>query len=117
MPLLCRDLKKGITLIMIAVYTVFNGSGKATTNHPEKIMSKQIVVQTQKGVGGPVTVEGRWNAGPRNLLAAVKTAHDAIEQNRGVAGYRTWIEIDGEVLSNWETSWPATMAEAREALS
>ena len=78
-------------------------------------MKKEIVVRTQNGNGGPVTVAGRWASGPRNLLAAIQVAREMIDE--GVSGSRTWIEVGGKVLSNWgPDSWPNNMEEARENL-
>lgn len=70
-----------------------------------------IVIKTQLGNGGKWYTEGTFDTSAVNLLSAVGAAQAAIDENKGVGGYTTIIEIDGEVLS-WLDGWPSSLAEA-----
>lgn len=79
-------------------------------------MGKQIVVFTQHGNCGYISEEFRRNAGPYNFLSATRVAREEIDRNRGVGGYRTWIEVAGTVFDGTYNPFPSSAKEAKDEL-
>lgn len=76
-----------------------------------------ITIKTQIGNGGEwITIES-LNNGPRNLLKASKLLIAEITSNRGVGGYRSVLEIDGNVIGQENIGWDLDQAAATRIIA